>query len=70
METQGQQPIHFAAKYNAVDAFEALIHLGADPIVRDSQARTPFFVAAAAGFLQFLFSLCTKIAPQSRSNIR
>ena len=46
---QGQQPIHFAAKYNAVEAFENLIQLGANPIARDSQARTPFFVAASAG---------------------
>ncbi|XP_057289662.1 uncharacterized protein LOC130612375 [Hydractinia symbiolongicarpus] len=44
-----QSAIHFAAKYDAVDAFGMLIKFGANPLERDAKERTPFFVAAEAG---------------------
>ena len=49
MAGQGQSPIHFAAKHNGVDAFQALVDRGANPLTRDDQSRTPFFVAAHSG---------------------
>ncbi|XP_057290140.1 uncharacterized protein LOC130612805 [Hydractinia symbiolongicarpus] len=44
-----QSAIHFAAKYDAVDAFGMLIKFGANPLERDAKERTPFFVAAEEG---------------------
>ena len=46
---EGQLPIHYATKFDAVEAFEALMELGSDPLIRDHRDRTPFFLAAEAG---------------------
>lgn len=44
-----QLPLHFAARYDCVDAFTTLMNFGANPLERDGQGRTPLFVAAELG---------------------
>ena len=44
-----QSPIHYAAKYNAVDSLKVLLHMGAMIGDRDYRNRTPLFVAAETG---------------------
>ena len=49
MKGEEQLPIHYAAKYGAIAAFNLLVKLGANPLARDGMGRTPFYLAAAAG---------------------
>ena len=44
-----QDPIHYAAKNNAVDSLRELVSMGADISARDYKERTPLFVAAETG---------------------
>ena len=55
---EGQRPIHFAAKYDATQAFDLLMALGANPLERDDNNRTPFFLAAESGKMIILFLIC------------
>ena len=48
-EGELQTPIHYAAKFNAVDSVECLIKLGAKVSDRDYKERTPLFLAAENG---------------------
>lgn len=49
--TNGEQqtPIHYAAKFNAVDSVKYLIQIGAKVWDRDYKERTPLFLAAEYG---------------------
>lgn len=44
-----QTAIHYAAKFDSLECFQLLIDHGANPLVRDAQYRTPFFLAAERG---------------------
>lgn len=44
-----QTPMHYAAKYNAVESMKCLINLGGKLSDRDYKERTPLFVAAENG---------------------
>lgn len=46
---EGQTPIHYAARNNAVATLKVLIRLGATITDRDYKARTPLYVAAENG---------------------
>ena len=47
--TEDQTPIHYAAKYNAVDSLILLMNLGARLDDRDHKERTPLQLAAEYG---------------------
>ena len=44
-----QTPLHYAAKYNSVDALKVLVGHGGDIQAQDVMKRTPLFVAAEYG---------------------
>ena len=44
-----QSPIHYAAKFNAVQALKVLIDSNANVNDRDYKKRTPLFIAAETG---------------------
>lgn len=46
---EGQTPIHYAARNNAVATLKILIKLGASITDRDYKSRTPLYVAAENG---------------------
>ena len=50
-KTKGEQqaPIHYAAKYNAIDSLRALLELDANILERDYKQRMPLHVAAESG---------------------
>ena len=48
---ENQTPIHYAAKYNAVDAINALMEFGARLDDRDHKDRTPLQLAAETGMM-------------------
>ena len=48
-EGEGQSPIHFAAKYNAVNSLKVLIENRAEINDRDYKRRTPLHLAAEMG---------------------
>lgn len=52
MKGEDQLPIHFAAKHDSVEVFDLLVKLGADPLARDANGKTPFYLAAEAGKLK------------------
>ena len=41
--------MHYAARYNAIEAMNTLIDLGASILDKDYKAQMPLFVAADAG---------------------
>ena len=49
MKGEEQYPIHYAAKYNNIEALELLIRKGATPHILDRKLRTPLHVAAEQG---------------------
>lgn len=55
MKGQEQTALHFAAKFDALEVFIALMKHGAHPFVLDAKRRTPFFLAAEYG----LNRMCT-----------
>ena len=57
-----QSPIHYAAKFNAVQALKVLIDGNAAVNDRDYKRRTPLFLAAETG--QFLKHMLIKYAIQ------
>lgn len=54
MKGQEQTALHFAAKFDALEVFIALMKHGADPFVLDAKRRTPFFLAAEYGVYMFI----------------
>ena len=55
MKGEEQYPIHFAAKYNSMDALELLLQKGAKPDVLDGRLRTPLHVVAEQGFYIYIY---------------
>ena len=53
---EGQTPIHYAARNNAIATLKALIKLGASITDRDYKSRTPLYVAAENGKYRVKFS--------------
>lgn len=56
---EGQTPLHFAARNDAVESLKVLIKLGADKESKDFRQRTPLFVAAELGRAVFSFNILT-----------
>ena len=46
---EGQQPIHYAARYGSLQVLDLLIKRGANPDARDDLFRTPLYEAARYG---------------------
>ena len=46
---EGQQAIHYAARYGSLQVMELLIKRGANPDARDDMYRTPLYEAARYG---------------------
>ena len=46
---EGQNPIHFAAKYNAVGSLKVILEHKGNINARDYKNRTPIFIAAEMG---------------------
>ena len=54
---ENQTPIHYAAKYNAVDSIVTLVNLDARLDDRDHKERTPLQIAAESGFFSTYYRL-------------
>ena len=52
-----QTPLHYAAKYNGIDAMQILIRHGADVNVVDAMERSPLFLAAEYGMCDIFYCL-------------
>ena len=44
-----QTPMHYAARYNAIEAIITLLELGASILEKDYKSQMPLYVAADAG---------------------
>ena len=48
--------MHYAARYNAIEAMTTLIELGASFLEKDYRSQMPLFVAADAGLVAILIT--------------
>ena len=52
-----QTPMHYAARYNAVEAMNTLLELGASILEKDYKSQMPLYVAADAGRSEYNYTV-------------